>query len=176
VANPGAMKKLLVFPIPLLILFCSFLMFGCKKDNTSPYYISFSIDGSQQTYRSNVLCYLHSNDSLHYYDAEMFAENADTTKSIHLYVNTSSPLSTTINYLDTTSFTAQPVSIYFYTSIRNGIITYISSELPIPNNVNIHFTVITATYVQGTFSGDMAATINGPITQVNAGTFKLPIQ
>jgi hypothetical protein len=169
----------IIYSLTRSSLFIFLIIIGaCHKNNGSSSYISYFVNGSVITYSTDAECILSADDSLQYYSADFLAYNSDHSSQIVITLNSSSPISTSSIYVDTVNLAGPPVSISLYPpeGFLGSNPATASSGFLYPNHVVLQFTEITSSYVRGTFSGNIAAPFNGPVTQISGGIFYLPVE
>jgi hypothetical protein len=170
------MKKSIYF-LTYSGLFILFTIFGsCHKNNGSSSYISFLENGSPKGYSTSAGCILNADSSLHNYTADFIAYNADITSEFVITLISSSPLTTSSPYLDTVNLSGPPVTINLYPSGLLGNPIEWSSFFLFPNHVTLQLKAITSTFVEGTFSGDIAISSTGPVYKITDGYFHLSVK
>ncbi|HEU5052161.1 MAG TPA: hypothetical protein VFT78_03565 [Hanamia sp.] len=162
---------LIAFTALVLLFLC-----GCKKDHLKYYYISYEANGVRHVDTSYAFAGMYANDTTHSYSAELVAHNSSSGDLIEIIILLKTPLNTTTVYKDTTQTFGTLVDISYYDSPYSfpGNPKMSSYKL-FPRNVMIRFTNISATKVEGIFSGTIASSYNSPVTSITNGEFYLKV-
>ncbi len=126
---------------------------------------------------SQALALIYANDTTHNYSVHLVANNSPSSGDlIAISIHLKTPLNTTTVYKDTTQTFGTLVNIdYFDSPYDFPVHPGMSSYKLFPRNVVIHFNNISATSVEGTFSGDIASAYNAPVTSIANGAFYLKV-
>ncbi len=164
------------FCLIAFVAFVFFLSLGCKKSHPNYYYISYEANGVRQTDTTNAVAGMYADDTAHNYSAHLFARSSPSGDMIAITILSRTPLNSTTVYKDTTQTFGTLINIDYY-DLPFTFPGYpkMSSYKLFPRNVMIHFTRISATSVEGTFSGDIASSYNSPVTSITNGVFYLKV-
>lgn len=162
--------------VAAFIAFVFLFIVGCNKSIPKYYHIKYEANGIQQIDTTATLAILYANDTLPSYGANLSARNSSTTSIINIVIYSKTPFNTTTVYEDTARSLGTTIAIEYYTSSYTfPNYPKLSSIYLVPNKVIVHFNNISATSIEGTFSGNISASDTSAITSITNGEFYLRV-
>ena len=171
------MKKLLFFPVCVLLAFSS-----CKKDSdkkaTASNTITASVGGSNLNFNTGAIAELESSSGEYAIEIGGSTTTGSSGQAVSIVVESESPIVTgtyTLNSMTNTIATSFPKIQYIENQSSSNLISY-ETDVTGAYSSTVTITAISSTNVQGTFNGVLISGQNSTDTKtISNGKFNVNI-